>query len=170
MLTALLVTAALADAPAEDSNCPERLAALLDRPAAVLASGREAATRAFGEPNLEAVEVLAETQGERHLKVRFRLFFDQARATFAQSAAGGAERLEELELSAPLAELTLPVPFGASELELVERFGAAARVELPGSFEKRLVYECERGRRPETVAFRFVEGALAAVEWRLAAD
>jgi hypothetical protein len=170
MLAALLVTTALAEAPVDAASCPARLAALLDRPAAVFASGREAATRALGEPNLEAVEVLAETQGERHLTVRFRLFFDQARASFAQPAAGGAERLEELDLFTPLDALPLPAPFGATEPELLARMGEPSRIELPGPFERRLIYECERGRRPESVSFRFADGALTGAEWRLTGD
>lgn len=172
MLAAVLVTVAFAQGPppADSGTCPARLVALLDRPAAAFAAGREAASDAFGEPNLEAVEVLPRAPGGSQLKVRFRLFYDQARVTFAQAVAGGAEELEELDLSAPAEGLEPPVPFGASEPDLIERFGPPARTELPAPFERRLIYECERGRRPESVSFRFADGALTAVEWRLAPD
>lgn len=168
MLEALLFVAALAD-PDAAGDCPARLADLLARPAAVLAS-REAAGRMFGETTFEAVEVAPTARTERHVSVRYRLAFDDARAVFAQPAAGGPERLEELDLYASRRELPLPAPFGAGEAELTARLGEPARLELPSAVERRLVWVCETVTGESRVAFRFAGGALAAVEWRLAPD
>ena len=168
MLEALLFVAALAD-PAAAGDCPARLADLLARPAAVLAD-REAAGRMFGETNFEAVEVAPTVRTERHVSVRYRLAFDEARAVFSQPAAGGPERLVELDLYATRRELPLPVPFGAGEGELTARLGEPARLELPSASERRLVWVCETATGESSVAFRFADGALAGVEWRLAPD
>jgi hypothetical protein len=168
MLEALLLTAALAQPPAGE-DCPARLVELLARPAPVLA-GREAASRLFGEANFEAVEIVTTARAERHLTVRFRLFIDEARAVFTQPAAGGPERLEELDLYATRREIPLPVPIGAREEELTARLGEPARVELPSAVERRLVWACESATGESSVAFRFADGALTGVEWRIAPD
>jgi hypothetical protein len=167
MLEALLLTALLAD-PGDADACSPAVRALLDRPAAVLASGRTAATKMLGEPYLESVEVLHSARDEGRLQVRFRLHFDDGRAVFRQSAAGGAERLEELALTVATPDLRLPFEFGADEARLRRSLGAPARVEDPNADERRLVYECAAGLEDSTLTLTLSGGQLSLVEWRLA--